>query len=126
MPRSSTFFIRGVALVVLAGALAWGRTHAAPDLDGALASVFPEAARTEEVGGVLAVTEVVHKSLISIGFFDFLVDRAIAKGLTFRPLEETIQATMDWSLSRPNDHEWRGGLRSERETELLTEWLRRS
>jgi len=55
MPRSSTFFIRGAALVVLAGALVWGRTHAAPDLDGALASVFPEAARTEESGGILAV-----------------------------------------------------------------------
>ena len=63
---------------------------------------------------------------ISIGFFDFLVDRAIAKGLTFRPLEETVQATMEWSLSRPNDHAWRGGLKSERETELLAEWLRRS
>lgn len=63
---------------------------------------------------------------MSIGFFDFKVNRAIAKGLTFRPLEETVQATMDWSLSRPDDHEWRGGLKPEREAELLAEWLRRS
>jgi nucleoside-diphosphate-sugar epimerase len=63
---------------------------------------------------------------ISIGFFDFLVDRAMAKGLAFRPLEETVQATMEWSLSRPNDHAWRGGLRTEREAELLEKWLRRT
>ncbi|MBU1048429.1 NAD-dependent epimerase/dehydratase family protein [Candidatus Bipolaricaulota bacterium] len=63
---------------------------------------------------------------MAVGFFDFLADRAIAKGLTFRPLEETVQATMDWSLSRPNDHAWRGGLRPDREATLLAEWLRRS
>jgi len=53
-------------------------------------------------------------------------DRTIAKGLTFRPLEDTVQATMDWSLSRAEDYEWRGGLRPEREAELLDAWLRRS
>ncbi len=63
MPRSSTFFIRGVALAVLAGALAWGRTHAEPDLDTALSSVFPEAARAEEAGGVLAVYSVADSLL---------------------------------------------------------------
>ena len=63
---------------------------------------------------------------IANGFFDFLADRAIANGLTFRPLEETVQATMDWSLSRPDDHEWRGGLKADREQNLLKEWLRRS
>ena len=47
-------------------------------------------------------------------------------GLTFRPLEETVRATMDWVLSREEDREWRGGLRPEREAELLAEWLRRS
>ncbi|MBU1050102.1 SDR family oxidoreductase [Candidatus Bipolaricaulota bacterium] len=60
------------------------------------------------------------------GFFDYLPDRAIAKGLTFRPLEQTVRATMDWSLTRADDHAWRGGLRPKREAELLAEWLRRS
>jgi nucleoside-diphosphate-sugar epimerase len=63
---------------------------------------------------------------IAKGFFDFQANRAIAKGLTFRPLEETVRETMDWSLSRADDHEWRGGLRPTREAELLEEWLRRS
>lgn len=60
------------------------------------------------------------------GFFDFRADRAIAKGLTVRPLEETVRATMDWSQTRPDNHEWRGGLTKEREAELLAEWLHRS
>ncbi|MBE0636858.1 NAD-dependent epimerase/dehydratase family protein [Candidatus Bipolaricaulota bacterium] len=63
---------------------------------------------------------------IAVGFFDFMVNRAIAMGLTFRPLGETVRATMDWVLSREEDHEWRGGLRPEREAELLAAWLRRS
>ena len=63
---------------------------------------------------------------IASGFFDFKPDRAIGKGLTFRPLQETVQATMDWSRSRAEDYEWRGGLRPARETELLAAWLRRS
>ncbi len=63
---------------------------------------------------------------IAKGFFDFTSDRAIAKGLTFRPLEDTVKATMDWSLSRAEDYEWRGGLRPEREAELLEKWLSRS
>ncbi|MCK5828508.1 hypothetical protein KAH43_08310 [Candidatus Bipolaricaulota bacterium] len=63
---------------------------------------------------------------IASGFFDFKPDRAIGKGLTFRPLQETVQATMDWSQVREEDYEWRGGLRPARETELLAAWLRRS
>ena len=63
---------------------------------------------------------------IASGFFDFKSNRAIAKGLTFRPLEDTVAATMDWSLSRAEDYEWRGGLRPEREAELLEAWLGRS
>jgi len=63
---------------------------------------------------------------IARGFFDFRTDHAIVKGLTFRPLEDTVRATMEWSLTRPDDHEWRGGLKKERERELLAEWLRRT
>lgn len=62
---------------------------------------------------------------IASGFFDFRTARAIVEGLTFRPLEDTVQATMEWSLTRPDGHEWRGGLKKEREEELLAEWLRR-
>ncbi len=65
-------------------------------------------------------------SPVAKGFFDFLPARAVAKGLTFRSIAETVSTTMDWALTRGEDHSWRAGLRPKRESELLTEWLRTS
>jgi 2'-hydroxyisoflavone reductase len=48
--------------------------------------------------------------------------KAMADGLTFRPLADTVQDTLEWLSTRPEDHEWRGGLAPERETELLSKW----
>jgi len=53
------------------------------------------------------------------GFSRVDVSKAIKAGLTFRPLAETIKDTLDWAKTRPSDHEWRAGLKSEREQELL-------
>jgi 2'-hydroxyisoflavone reductase len=50
------------------------------------------------------------------------VDKAIAAGLTFRPLAETVRATLDWLAERPADKPWRAGITRERETELLQAW----
>ena len=47
------------------------------------------------------------------------VSRAIAAGLKFRPLEETVRDTLDWAQTRPADHQWRAGLTAEREAEVL-------
>ncbi|MBO0793006.1 MAG: SDR family oxidoreductase [Ktedonobacteraceae bacterium] len=44
--------------------------------------------------------------------------RAIADGLTFRPLSETIQATLEWK----GDSELRYGLKPEQEEKLLSDW----
>ncbi len=49
-------------------------------------------------------------------------DKAIAAGLTFRPLAETIADTLAWAATRPLDYEWRGGLQPVREAELLRLW----
>ena len=49
-------------------------------------------------------------------------DRAIANGLKFRPLAETIKDTLEWVATRPPDTEWRAGLKAERERELLRAW----
>ena len=51
----------------------------------------------------------------------FLVnnDQAIASGLTFRPLSDTIKDTLAWNATRPTDTEWRAGLNPARERELL-------
>jgi 2'-hydroxyisoflavone reductase len=53
------------------------------------------------------------------GFSRIDVSRAIGAGLTFRPLEETIRDTIAWAETRPNDHEWRAGLNSDKERILL-------
>ncbi len=53
------------------------------------------------------------------GFAHVDVSRAVAAGLAFRPLAETVRDTLAWAASRPADHEWRAGLKPERERELL-------
>jgi len=59
---------------------------------------------------------------IARGFFDFVPDRAVSSGLSFRPIEETVRATLEWARTRPDDHEWRGGLTPKREADLLSAW----
>jgi len=55
----------------------------------------------------------------SQGFSRMNVSKAIKSGLKFRPLAETIKDTLDWANTRPADHEWRAGLKADREQELL-------
>jgi 2'-hydroxyisoflavone reductase len=47
--------------------------------------------------------------------------RAIAAGLVFRPLSETINDVLDWDLVKA-DTEPAAGLKPERERELLRAW----
>jgi 2'-hydroxyisoflavone reductase len=60
------------------------------------------------------------------GFFAFSIDKAMAAGLTFRPLDETVRDTLAWEATRSKDREWRAGLKSEREAELLERWGKRN
>lgn len=53
------------------------------------------------------------------GFSRFDGSRAAATGLTFRPVAETVAATLEWAQIRPADYTWRAGLTAEREAELL-------
>ncbi|PYK93666.1 MAG: epimerase [Verrucomicrobia bacterium] len=52
------------------------------------------------------------------------ISRALAKGLTFRPLAETARDTLAWFKSQPQDRQshLRAGLTPEREAEVLTAW----
>jgi 2'-hydroxyisoflavone reductase len=54
-----------------------------------------------------------------IGLSRVDVSKAIAAGLQFRPLEETVRDTLEWAQTRPADHQWRAGLTAEREAEVL-------
>jgi 2'-hydroxyisoflavone reductase len=52
------------------------------------------------------------------------IERALAKGLTFRPLAETARDTLAWFKSLPQDRQskLRAGLTPEREAEVLAQW----
>jgi 2'-hydroxyisoflavone reductase len=55
---------------------------------------------------------------------DFLmdIDKALAAGLTHRPLAVTVADTLAWQTDRPSDYEWKAGLKPERERVLLEAW----
>src|SRR5438128_8473104 len=52
------------------------------------------------------------------------IDRALNKGLTFRPLGETARDTLAWFKSLPQERQshLKAGLSPERETEVLNAW----
>jgi 2'-hydroxyisoflavone reductase len=52
------------------------------------------------------------------------INRALGKGLTFRPIAETARDTLAWFKSQPQDRQskLRAGLTPEREAELLAQW----
>jgi len=52
------------------------------------------------------------------------IDRALSKGLTFRPLAETARDTLTWFKSLPQERQshLKAGLAPERETEVLAAW----
>ncbi len=58
------------------------------------------------------------------GFSRFKSERAIDKGLTFRPLAETARDTIIWFKTLPAERksEMRAGLPAEREAEVLAAW----
>jgi 2'-hydroxyisoflavone reductase len=61
----------------------------------------------------------------SAGFDTVNCQKAFGDGLTFRPLAETVRDTLAWLGTRPSDYQWRGGLKPEREVELLQKWADR-
>ena len=52
------------------------------------------------------------------------IDRAVSKGLTFRPLAETARDTLEWfkSLLQDRQAHLKAGLSPEHEAEVLTAW----
>jgi 2'-hydroxyisoflavone reductase len=52
------------------------------------------------------------------------IEKAVAKGLTFRPLAETARETLEWHQTRPAEAQakLRAGLTAEREAEVLAAW----
>ena len=58
-------------------------------------------------------------------FMGISIEKAVAAGLKFRPLSETVRDTLEWDLSRPADTQRRAGLAREKEREVLDAWHER-
>jgi 2'-hydroxyisoflavone reductase len=56
------------------------------------------------------------------GFSAVNCDKAIAAGLTFRPLADTVRDTLAWDATRYMKTERRAGLKPQREEQLLQTW----
>jgi 2'-hydroxyisoflavone reductase len=54
------------------------------------------------------------------------IRRALAAGLTFRPLGDTVRATHDWMQAHPGQPPSDGTLTAEKESQILKEWHSRS
>lgn len=55
------------------------------------------------------------------GIFEVRNDQAIAAGLTFRPLDRTVQDTLEWDRRRSRDEPLKAGMARDRERELLND-----
>jgi 2'-hydroxyisoflavone reductase len=55
----------------------------------------------------------------SAGFMHFASDRALARGLQFRPLAQTVDDTAAWLDTRRSEGTWRNVLSADKERELL-------
>lgn len=62
----------------------------------------------------------------SAGFSRVSNKKAIAVGLKFRPLADTIRDTLAWSRTRPADHRWGAGMAAEKEKRVLAAWRARA
>jgi 2'-hydroxyisoflavone reductase len=58
------------------------------------------------------------------GFSRISIKKALDKGLTFRSVPDTTQATLDWFRKQPADRQakLRAGIKPEREVEVLAAW----
>jgi 2'-hydroxyisoflavone reductase len=59
-----------------------------------------------------------------IGYSTMNINKAVSKGLTFRPLADTTRATLEWFRKQPTSRQttMRAGIKAEREAEVLAAW----
>jgi 2'-hydroxyisoflavone reductase len=61
-------------------------------------------------------------SIKSKGFMFVSCDKAVNSGLSFRPLSETIQDTLNWRRKNFPNEELKAGINSDKERSLLRKW----
>ncbi len=72
--------------------------------------------------GVAPWTELPPSEPDAIGFESVSIRKALAAGLSLRPLRDTVRDTLAWDRSRPADAPRRAGISAAREQELLSAW----
>lgn len=83
--------------------------------------------REHQVGGWMEMPVWVYPSEETQGFMDWDCSKAIAAGLTFRPLAETARDTLHWWKSGPGtQRSLRTGLAPEKEAAILAAWHART
>ena len=90
------------------------------DTNSTLTWVSPEFIATNEVTPFLELPLWIPPDMPGLLTVD--CRRAISAGLTFRPTDETIHATLAWHATRPADMPLKAGLSHARENELLAAW----
>lgn len=93
--------------------------------DAQITWVSEEFLQEQEVGSWIEVPLWVPTAPDTIGFNTVDCGRAIAAGLTYRPLADTIRDTLAWERTLPADRQMRAGLKPEREEQLLRLWHER-
>jgi 2'-hydroxyisoflavone reductase len=80
--------------------------------------------REKEVRGWSDLPVWVNQGPDTAGFMTVSVAAAMAKGLTYRPLAETVRDLMAWHQTRPAERQQtlRAGLKPEKEAEVLAAW----
>jgi 2'-hydroxyisoflavone reductase len=60
----------------------------------------------------------------SLGFSRININKALSKGLTYRSITDTTQATLDWFRKQPAERKatLKAGIKPEREVEVLAAW----
>ncbi|MDQ2717568.1 MAG: NAD-dependent epimerase/dehydratase family protein [Chloroflexota bacterium] len=76
----------------------------------------------KEVGPYVEMPLWIPRGPEDAGFAAVNCARAIAAGLTFRPLADTVRDTLAWDATRAPDTALKAGLTREKEAQLLREW----
>jgi 2'-hydroxyisoflavone reductase len=85
--------------------------------------VDAEVLREHQVGAWMEMPVWVYPSEEMAGFSAYDCSKAIAAGLTFRPLADTARDTLEWWKSRPEEERaLRTGLSPEKEAAILADW----
>lgn len=83
--------------------------------------------REHDVGAWMEMPVWVYPSEETRGFSSYDCSKAIAAGLTFRPLADTARDTLEWWKAKPEEERTlRTGLDPEKETRILAAWHARS